>query len=400
MRLMRLLRATLDVASPLIISYFLMRKKPMIKLRDVILTLGAIGMTVIVRHMTNNHISFLLGFCFIIVLLLKFIHEASFSKMLLIGVLIFNLQLMLEIPIFILISDLHRYIRVPLSQLLVLFLSLILCKRFQLYKLFNAMQRNVVPNLVLKQMILLLFSFLVALLLVSPSGPDILLLPSFYFPFLFVGLILFPVTKRLYQKSMQDMISIHELHNALLSTGIAIRQVSHLDEVVAKFDELSKRFGIDLSGIDFYDQSTEDMKRKVTDFIRLKQEQRQAKIEVITDIGYYKDHQHVDFQQILHWLGTLFDNAIEASVKQPIKVRLMVTSTRLSLSVTNDFIKDHLADFSELFEEGYSTKGDGRGLGLYHLQQSVSEQGGRIIYFDQYDEQHDCHYLTLEIEFK
>lgn len=395
-------RTLTDVAFLFIVSYCLARKKMLIKFSHIMSALGFMLVLGTVRYFSNSYVFFLLAFFFAGILLLKMIHGYRFSKTLLMGVVIFTIRIMLEIPFyFTTLLDLNRMLLIPLTQIAKLVITVVICKQFKLYKLFHVMQRNVLPNLILRQMILTLaFTLLAYMILVNPSERDIVFLFYFYFTILIVGLSLIPTTKRLYQKSVQEMISIHELHNALLSTGIAIRQVNEVDEAIAKFDELSKRFGIDLSHVDFNNKTVDGMNDQITAFIDLKQAQHKVKTEVIAEVGYYKDHQHIDLQQILHWLGTLLDNALDASIKQPIKVRLIVTSSRISLSVTNDYMKDTVSNFELLFEEGHSTKGEGRGLGLYHLKQTVSEKGGRITCFEEEDTSNDDHYLTITIEFK
>jgi len=395
-------RTLMDVVFLFVVSYCLVRKKMLMKPGHVVSALGFVGVVILTRYLSNSYLFFLLAFFFAGIIMLKLIHGYRLSKTFLMGVVIFTIRIMLEIPFyFMTLINLDQIILIPLTQIAKIAITIVICKKFKLYKLFNIMQRNVLPNLILRQMILTLaFTLLAYLILADPSERDVVFLFYFYFSILVVGLSLIPTTKRLYQKSMQEMVSIHELHNALLSTGITIRRVNEIDDAITQFDELSKRFGIDLSSVDFNNKTVDGMRRQITEFIRLKQEQHEASVEVIPDIGYYKDHEDIDLQQILHWLGTLLDNALDAAVKRPIKVRLIVTSTRISLSVTNDYEKDIVLDFGILFEEGYSTKGDGRGLGLYHLKDTVSAKGGRIIYFNEYDEANDDHYLTLSIEFK
>jgi len=396
------MRTLTDVVFLFVVSHYLTRKKMLLKFRYVISMLAFVIVLIPARFIGTHYALFLLSFFLMGMVMLKIIHGYHLSKTFLMGVIIFTIRVMLEVPFYFMIFlNLGPYTLVLVTQGAKLAITLGICRKFNLHRLFNIMQRNVLPNLLLRQMILTLaFTLLAYLVFANPGERNILFLFYFYFSILIIGLGLIPITRRLYQKSIQEMVSVHELHNALLSTGIAIRELDNVDDVVAKVDELAKGFGIDLSTVDFSNKTIDGMNGQILEFIRLKQRQRQTEIDVISNIGYYKDHQSIDLQQILHWLGTLLDNALDASVQGPIKVRLVVTRTRVILSVSNDYAGDVVQDFERLFEEGYSTKGDGRGLGLYQLKQRVSELGGRVICLEAYDEERRCHYLTIEIEFK
>ena len=198
----------------------------------------------------------------------------------------------------------------------------------------------------------------------------------------------------------EETILLHDLYNSLLSTGIVIEELNDVEAVKSKFREHCLRFGIDLSIIDFKNNDLQGMNQQIMRFIQLKEAQHEVDTElIILDIGYYNDHKEVELQQLLQWLGTLLDNAFDATDENPIYVRAVVTSKRISLSVANEYVGERDQNFNAMFEKGYSTKGEGRGLGLYHLQQTVSEFGGYVTCFEEYQEAHDCYYLTILIEF-
>ena len=61
----------------------------------------------------------------------------------------------------------------------------------------------------------------------------------------------------------------------------------------------------------------------------------------------------------------MLDNAAEAAVTQPdpyVELELMCHGGFLTVRVANPWSKE--ADLSHIWEEGYSTKGENRGLGL------------------------------------
>jgi len=173
-----------------------------------------------------------------------------------------------------------------------------------------------------------------------------------------------------------------------------------LDEIRTKFKDHAKRLGIDFPNVDSGAPHINPTNQQIEQFISLKQSQHQNKANVITDIGYYNDHQTVDLQQILQWLGTLLDNAFEATIENPIYVRLVVTSSRITLSVANEYLAESSGDLGELFKQGYSTKGEGRGLGLYHLNETVTNLGGTVTCFEEYNDVHESTYLNVCIKFR
>lgn len=82
-------------------------------------------------------------------------------------------------------------------------------------------------------------------------------------------------------------------------------------------------------------------------------------------------------------IGVLFDNAVEEvrdkekSLKK-IKIELTETNEMISLKVANPAKKYSVSQLEQFFEEGYSTKGDGRGLGLSRIRKLLSKQGSEI----------------------
>ena len=196
-----------------------------------------------------------------------------------------------------------------------------------------------------------------------------------------------------------ELILLHELYNSLLSTGIIIEGMDDVEAVKSIFREHCLRFGVDLNVIDYKNNNMQGINQQIMRFIQLKKAQHEVDIELILDIGYYSDYKKVDLQQLMRWLGTLLDNAFDATEDNPIYIRIVVTSKRVSLSVANEYAGERNQDFNAMFEKGYSTKSEGRGLGLYYLQQTVSELGGCITCFEEYHEAHDCYYLTFLLEF-
>jgi len=277
---------------------------------------------------------------------------------------------------------------------------ILVCKVVKLYKLYDMIQYKLLPNILVKQIFLIFCSILLIYSIIPNYEHNLFYHFLFLSALVMFAVILVPTTMKFYQKSMKEMISIHDLYNSLLSTGIAIENMDDLDAVKYKFREHCKRFGIDLSITDFKNSDLQCLNQQIEHFISLKKEHRDMNIAIISDIGYYNDYKEVELQQILQWLGTLLDNAFDAAINQPIYVKTVVTNTRISLSVANEYSEERECNFDTMFEKGYSTKGEGRGLGLYQLQQTVTNFGGHVVCFEEHREAYNCNYLTILIEFK
>ncbi len=95
--------------------------------------------------------------------------------------------------------------------------------------------------------------------------------------------------------------------------------------------------------------------------------------------------------ELVEMAGILIDNAVEAlcngenknvDVKTDISkiyISLKESEENLELTVANtsDYFEDDVTEY--FFEAGYSSKGKGRGIGLYKLKRMVSEKTGDII---------------------
>ena len=102
---------------------------------------------------------------------------------------------------------------------------------------------------------------------------------------------------------------------------------------------------------------------------------------------------------MLQWLGALLDNAIDATDSNPIFIYIEASTSFLDIRMANEYVGDKGEDIRKILEEGYSTKGEGRGIGLHNLNQQVTNKGGKVRLEDYYDEGHKCHYLQIGICF-
>lgn len=82
-------------------------------------------------------------------------------------------------------------------------------------------------------------------------------------------------------------------------------------------------------------------------------------------------------------IGTLFDNAIEALDNYDGEKKIwlaieLVEKNRISVRITNTFEKIKFSEINKFFEMGYSTKSEGRGIGLYNVKQLVHKHHGDL----------------------
>ncbi len=82
-------------------------------------------------------------------------------------------------------------------------------------------------------------------------------------------------------------------------------------------------------------------------------------------------------------IGTLLDNAIEALEDYDGKRKIWLTickkdKNKISVQVRNTYRKLTVSETSRFFELGYSTKGEGRGVGLYNIKRIADKNRGEI----------------------
>ena len=94
-------------------------------------------------------------------------------------------------------------------------------------------------------------------------------------------------------------------------------------------------------------------------------------IDITVEVEEPIDDFQIEILDFITILSILCDNAIEASQKaqqKKLSVALIKSEKALILVVEN-MTEAEKVDVTHLFERGVSTKGEGRGLGLYNVQQ-------------------------------
>ena len=83
----------------------------------------------------------------------------------------------------------------------------------------------------------------------------------------------------------------------------------------------------------------------------------------------------MDIVDISRCLGILLDNAIEAALesdKKSMDIAIIKKNTSIIIVVANSYNGD-IPVISKLFKEGFSTKGENRGLGLSNLKEIINK---------------------------
>jgi signal transduction histidine kinase len=126
--------------------------------------------------------------------------------------------------------------------------------------------------------------------------------------------------------------------------------------------------------------------------------------ELVMDIEYHEHHATVSLGDVTYMLGSLFDNALEHGLDQPIFVYLNVSENIFELSVKNSCQRIPDRKLAKLFKKGVSTKEQiGRGQGLYKLKHEVEAYNDQRFKAEiradcYYDLTYACDYLEMTIE--
>jgi sensor histidine kinase YesM len=108
----------------------------------------------------------------------------------------------------------------------------------------------------------------------------------------------------------------------------------------------------------------------ITKLMMMIQEQVAAHVEIPMEI----DQVSMEIEDLIRCLGILLDNAMEAVVgHEDARVVLVMSkeSEKLVIMIKNDIYTE--VDIARIYQEGYSTKGANRGLGLSSLRQIIQK---------------------------
>lgn len=191
-------------------------------------------------------------------------------------------------------------------------------------------------------------------------------------------------------------MELHDVKNLLIGVQMASYSTTDIKEVRSGVDQCLNILSMDINEqelcMDSYNKSIQSL-------IYEKKAKGKMELSFVTDITYEQNYKNISFGVIIYMLGTLLDNAIETNTKKPIYIKLRVSDFGIYISVSNECQKKTNEDFQKMFKKGYSTKnGQSRGYGLFSLSNVVKMYNGEILVDTQFDNKHECHYLSISIE--
>jgi len=396
----------LDFVMIYFISHALMKKYMMVKAQHVALCLFYTIAMAPVFYFFDGYIYRIVATILALFILKAIVKRGSFSDLLTIYAVFLIMTGVIPAPmgaiIWVIIEsgEFNQSFIFLIAQSLTTIAIIFVCKKFKWHSLFNRIQSDTVLKLIFYMLSLIL---LMATFILNFEYQFSYFL-FFVIAVVLIGLALFPVMVKLYQDRVK-VISTHDSINSLLSTALSMMGETDPEAIKDAFKQHANDLGVDLNQLDMsntYDELDymDTMTEKVNTFIDMKMKGQSKKIEVFSDVTYHKDYQDVDFQLAVKWLGILLDNAIDATDTHPIYLYFATTVRRLSIRVANEYIGNEGQDIQVIFEKGYSTKGEGRGIGLHNLYETVTKLGGEIEVDEYYTEAYHCHYLQISIQLK
>jgi len=110
--------------------------------------------------------------------------------------------------------------------------------------------------------------------------------------------------------------------------------------------------------------------------------------------------ERISINDLIEIIGILFDNAVEALEHQndkEIEIKLLQTDNKLVISIINRSERKTNTEIEKFFEFGYSTKGNGHGIGL-HRANMLLKKYKAYIQVENIDK-HEKNYLSFKVMF-
>lgn len=171
----------------------------------------------------------------------------------------------------------------------------------------------------------------------------------------------------------------HDYINILLSMSEFIRN-KDMDQLQAYFEEKIMPISQGMQSNTYklgalHNLKIQELKGVISaKMIKAQELDIDAVIEVIEPI----EHISMDSVQLCRCVGILLDNAIEEAIHcdKPIVNLALIRNEKGVLIVVTNSCREETPELYKLFEKGFSTKGNNRGLGLSNLKEMVSQCKG------------------------
>lgn len=124
-------------------------------------------------------------------------------------------------------------------------------------------------------------------------------------------------------------------------------------------------------------------------------------VKIKSRLNMSADYKGVPITKVIEMLGILLDNAREYCLNNDMKdkfLKLVVEDMcgKLNIEVCNPSEYMSYSSLEKIFDEGYSTKGKGRGMGLYSLKRIVEQYSGKLL-AENYKENND-NWIRFRVE--
>ena len=349
---------------------------------------------------SNDYLFRVLGII-VYMTILKMISKKKIYDVLILYAIITICVLTAQLPYAIFLSGLKldEIYTALIGQTLALFIIILAYKKMPLYKLLKIVEKEILLQLFFFALfgagctMFFYFNFKVSDLEYYVLYFLILLLISF------IGL--YKTIKKIFFYTNKLPIQLHDVKHILISMFITLNSEDDIDFVRKELEQYLKNMELDIK-VD--EVKSKEYDKNIIAFIEYKKLKSNKKLMFDTQISYAEHNLNFPFPLVIHTLGLLLDNAIEAvKTNAPICVKVFATEDILLISVANEYRMKKTDKIGDMFQEGYSTKSDTfeqkRGYGLSNLSKIVKKRGGDILTEIAYNEEYKRTYLTIKIDF-
>lgn len=207
-----------------------------------------------------------------------------------------------------------------------------------------------------------------------------------------------------YMKTYEDLIleirrKQHDYKNQL-SALYSMHLVAKDDEQLAK---LHKEYGEELEERDSFDSILYQCDNPVLCgyvYSKCMKAYREG-VNIEPALSWSEGESTVPQHKVIEMLGILLDNAVEYLKEadfadKQVKLNVSKEQSKLIVEVSNISFYQSFQDIDSMFKLGYSTKGEGRGIGLASLKTIVKEYNGKLSVEN--EELEDINWLKIKVE--
>lgn len=192
----------------------------------------------------------------------------------------------------------------------------------------------------------------------------------------------------------------HDFYNHINAICSLYITTNSYDELVERLESYGRQITDDKIDIIFDENSSP----VIIGFLYTKlSEAKEKGIDVDTKIAVGHAECKIPEYKIIEMLGILIDNAIEALEEYcydvpVIKLTLIENVKNVIVQVDNKSPYIENSKIQQFFEQGFSTKNKGRGLGLYNIKEMVKKSGSELIVQNIEEGQDKWFSIRIEIE--